>query len=122
MKKSYVAALYILLSFNCLAESDAYPGQKWIGPYTIDKVSFYTNPAYYTFTVHVKENVNSTCAVTNNQKKFFHGNGSSTDFVSKLYSVGATAQAQGKKVMLLSTTTCNPKFGMAIDGVEILSD
>jgi len=124
MKKLYAVGLGLLLSFNCLAKttSTALYGQEWIGPYTVDKAAFYVNSVYFVFTMHVKENLNTQCAETNKDKKFTRLNTSTSDFINKLYTVAATAQAQGKKVNLLATKQCNSEYGMVIDGIEIVSD
>ena len=122
MKKLVVGLFSLVLSFSCFAETNALRGQKWIGPFTVDKVATYLNATYFAVTVHVNENVEIACEVSNHEKKFFYGSPNSYTTRDSLFSAIATAQAQNKRIMILVNSTCNREYGNMFEGVEILGN
>ncbi|SHO56829.1 hypothetical protein [Vibrio quintilis] len=113
--------LGLFLSCNALATTNAGTNQKWYGPFTINKIARYYDGAHR-MTVHVKETPNTTCSVTNEEKKASYHYADNSDFSMQMFSVLATAQAQNKKVMLLLDHGCAANYGLNVHGVEILSD
>jgi hypothetical protein len=120
MKKKLIGILTILLSFSSLAETNAGSGQKWYGPFTIDKVARYWDGGHK-MSVHVNETPETPCEVSNSEKKFTYLPDSQPTAMD-LFSAVATAQAQNKKVMLLIDKSCHNVLGLNVHGVEILSN
>ncbi|MBG0758878.1 hypothetical protein BOO22_05570 [Vibrio cidicii] len=122
MKKIIVAIAGLILSTGVLAETNAGAGQKWYGPYTIAKVARYWDGGFRT-SIHVNEVPETSCAVTNDQKKVsYFGDYTNNAFADSLFSAAATAQAQHKKVMLLLESKCLDAYGLNLLGVEIISE
>ncbi|AIL71193.1 TPA: hypothetical protein ACGVAU_001544 [Vibrio vulnificus] len=121
MKKIIVSIVGLILSTGVLAETNAGAGQKWYGPFTIEKVAKYWDGGVR-MSVHFLETPNTSCDVTNSEKKVSYWNNPKAEtFADSMFSAAATAQAQEKKVMILMDKTCHPIYGLNIHGVEILS-
>ena len=120
MKKILLGVFCALLSCNGIAQTNAGDGQKWYGPFTIDKVARYWDGGHK-MSVHVNETPETPCAVSNTEKKFTY-QPNSAETAMDMFSAVATAQAQNKRVMLLIDRACHNVLGLNLHGVEILSD
>jgi hypothetical protein len=120
MKKILLGVFCALLSCNGIAQTNAGGGQKWYGPFTIDKVARYWDGSHR-MSVHVNETPETPCALSNSEKKFTYF-GPDSFFATSMFSAGATAQAQNKKVMLLIDSSCDNVLGSGLLGFEVLSD
>ncbi|MGF1749348.1 hypothetical protein [Vibrio cionasavignyae] len=121
MKYTLLLLLASLVSLNLHATTNAGSGQKWYGPYTVDKVARYWD-GNHRMSVHVTETPNTTCDVTNTQQLATYYYGTSITFMQQFVSVLMAAQAQNKKVMLLLDYTCHTTYGLNLHGIEILSN
>lgn len=120
--KVFSVVVALIFSSPLFAETNAGTGQKWYGPYTVDRVARYWDGGHR-MSVHVKEPMNTSCEVSNQEKKAsYYYSAASYDFASDMYSVVVTAQAQNKKIMLLLDSACNPIYGLNVHGVEILTE
>ncbi|HAS8422877.1 TPA: hypothetical protein I7747_09700 [Vibrio vulnificus] len=120
MKKIILSIVGLILSTGVLAETNAGAGQKWYGPYTLAKVARYWDGTHK-MSVHVQETPDTSCDITNHEKKFtYHPN--DDIMATYLFSAAAAAQAQNKKVMLLIANTCHNIYGLNLVGVEIISE
>lgn len=123
MEKIFLIALSSIVSLNLHAATNASPGQKWYGPYTITKVANYWDGGLRA-TVHFAETpINIPCDINKNQKKATYWvNPNAQAFVNSMFSAAATANAQNKKVYFLLDNSCHPLYGLNLHGIEMVSD
>ena len=121
MNKILLGVFCALLSFNGMAVTHAGNGQKWYGPFTINKFARYAVGTDQRVSVHVNEAPETSGAVSNSEKKFSYSQ-NNYYLSAQLVSALATAHAQNKRVMLLIHGNCDNNLGLRFLGVEILSD
>lgn len=120
----HLVALFVFgllfTSYSTRALSVAGSGQVWYGPYSISKVARYWDNSGHRLNFHVKEPMNTSCMVNNNEGKATHWNSNDQEFLASIMSVGLVAQAQNKKIMLLLDKTCHSIHGLNVHGIEIV--
>jgi len=123
MKKILLFILSSLVTLDLHAATNASPGQKWYGPYTITKVARYWDGGGRA-TVHFAETpIDIPCDINKNQRKAaYWGDPNAHAFADSMFSVAATANAQNKKVYVLLDKSCHPLYGLNLHGIEMVSD
>jgi hypothetical protein len=121
MKKILLGVFCALLSFGTYAETPSASYQDWIGPFTITKVARYWDGAFR-LTIHVKEVPETPCSLNNTNKTFTTHHSVNDNFVVQMMGLAATAEAQNKKIRLLTSSPCDNNYGLSFVGVELISE
>ncbi|MBL4830980.1 MAG: hypothetical protein JKY55_13985 [Aliivibrio sp.] len=122
MKRLIVLLVAFLITLPTQAITHSSSNQKWYGPFTVKKSAFFWDGAPNAV-IHVNEEMNTGCGVTDTERKVtYRGSASERDWPARTYSIAVTAQASNKKIMLLIDGACRATYGLNVHGVEVLSD
>ena len=121
MKKILLGVFCALLPFGTYAETPSAKNQDWIGPFTITKVARYWDGAFR-LTIHVKEVPETPCSLNNTNKAFTTHSNVNDDLVAQMMGLSATAEAQNKKIRLLTASPCDNNYGLNFYGIELISE
>ena len=121
MKKILLGVFCALLSFGTYAETPSASYQDWIGPFTITKVARYWDGAFR-LTIHVKEVPETPCSLNNTNKTFTTHANVNGNLVEQMLGLSATADAQNKKIRLLTQSPCDNQIGLNFYGIELISE